>query len=194
MEDPRLRRAFNRLNKYFMVPAFRLGLGGLIGNPITGYIMVIKAIGRKTGRVRYTPVNYAILDGCIYCMSGFGSGANWYANLLAHPRIELILPGCACWGEAEAVADSAEWSRATRQILQNGGFAGFMLGFNPFTASDDELRQKCQGLPVIRIRPSGIGSGPADPGGWLWAALMFLSIFWILTRRKKKDEWRIANG
>jgi deazaflavin-dependent oxidoreductase (nitroreductase family) len=186
MEDERLRRVFNRLNKYFMVPAFRLGLGGLIGNPLTGYMMVIKTTGRKTGRVRYTPVNYAILDGCVYCMSGFGPKANWYANLLAHPCIEIILPGGTYWGEAEAVTDAAESLRATRQILKNGGFAGFMLGFNPFTASDDEVRQKCQGLPITRIRPVGIASGPADPGGWLWVAMILLSSFWLLNRRKKK--------
>ena len=188
MEDQSLRRVFTWLNKYFMVPAFRLGLGGLIGNPLSGYMMVIKTIGRKTGRVRYTPVNYAILDGCVYWLSGFGTRSDWYANLLAHPRIELILPGGACWGEAEPVTDSAEWLRATRQILKNGGFAGFMLGFNPFTASDDIVCQKCQGLPITRIRPVGIASGPADPGGWLWVTMIVFSVIWLLSRWKTKDK------
>jgi hypothetical protein len=58
-----MRRFFRFLNKYFMVPLFRLGFGPFFGNPFTGYIMVLKVLGRKTGKLRYAPVNYAILDG-----------------------------------------------------------------------------------------------------------------------------------
>ncbi len=60
-----VRRIFRVLNKYFMVPMFRLGFAPLMGNPISGYIMVIKTIGRKSGKTRLTPVNYAIIDGNI---------------------------------------------------------------------------------------------------------------------------------
>ncbi len=55
---PLVRRIFWFLNTFFMVPLFRLGLGPFFGNPLSGYIMVLKAIGRKSGKVRYTPVNY----------------------------------------------------------------------------------------------------------------------------------------
>ena len=85
MEDM-LRRFFRVLNKYFMVPMFRLGLGPLVGNPITGYIMVLKTVGSKTGKRRYAPVNYAILDGHVYVLSGFGKLAHWVTNLVAQPR------------------------------------------------------------------------------------------------------------
>jgi hypothetical protein len=64
-----MRRFFWFLNKYFMVPMFRLGFGPFFGNPITGYIMVLKVIGRKTGKLRYAPVNYAIMDGTSTCAS-----------------------------------------------------------------------------------------------------------------------------
>ncbi len=88
-----------------MVPMFRLGLGAFVGNPFTGYIMVLKTTGRKTGRVRYTPVNYAILNGSVYCIVGFGKIAHWYRNLQAHPEIELILPSGPTSGTAEEVTD-----------------------------------------------------------------------------------------
>ena len=81
MTDQILRRLFKMLNRYFMVPAFRLGLGFLVGTPFGGYIMVLRTVGRKTGKIRSTPVNYAILDGHIYCLSGFGAGAHWVRNL-----------------------------------------------------------------------------------------------------------------
>ena len=67
-----MRFFFKILNTLFMVPMFRLGLGPFFGNPITGYIMVLKVIGRKTGKVRYVPVNYAIRNGSVYCLAGFG--------------------------------------------------------------------------------------------------------------------------
>jgi len=51
--------------------------------PLTGYIMVLKTTGRKTGRQRFTPVNYAILDGKVFCLAGFGKLAHWYRNLPA---------------------------------------------------------------------------------------------------------------
>lgn len=153
-----------------MVPAFRLGLGPFMGNPFTGYIMVLKTVGRKTGKARYAPVNYAILNGHVYCLAGFGAASQWYRNLRTQPRIELILPGGALAGTTEEVTDPIETLHVMRQVLKNAGFAGFFLGVNPFTASDDVLRRKARGIPVVRIRPIGPGNGAADPGGWLWVS------------------------
>ena len=39
-------RLFRVLNRFFMVPMFRLGLGPFMGNPLSGYIMVIRTVGR----------------------------------------------------------------------------------------------------------------------------------------------------
>jgi len=77
-----LRLIFRLLNKFFMIPVFKLGLGPFMGNPISGYIMVLKTIGHKSGLTRYAPVNYAILDGNIYCLSGFGKlvEENWMGD------------------------------------------------------------------------------------------------------------------
>lgn len=168
MSDAALRRLFRVLNRFFMVPAFRLGLGAWIGTPFGGYIMVLRTVGHKTGKTRYVPVNYAIEDGCIYCLSGFGTKAHWYRNLRARPGLDVILPGRAVAGVVDEVTDPDAYLRIARQILKNGGFAGFGLGFNPRTVSDAVLREKLSGVPVLRIRPTGIGSGAADPGGYQW--------------------------
>lgn len=186
MENDTLRLAFRALNKFIMVPIFRLGLGALVGNPLTGYIMVIKTVGRKTGRARYTPVNYALIDGYVYCMSGWGMKSDWHRNLMANPRLEVILPGGSLMGEAEGVTEPGEWLRAARRLLKNAGLAGFLAGLNPFTASDEQVRQKCQGCPIVRIRPLGIGSGPADPGGWFWLLTSSLALFWVWRRSRRK--------
>jgi deazaflavin-dependent oxidoreductase (nitroreductase family) len=174
-----LRRIFWYFNRFFMVPMFRLGLGSFVGNPVSGYIMVIKTTGRKTGKVRYVPLNYAIINGSVYCLAGYGRLAHWYRNLSAQPRVEVILPGNTISGIAEDVTDGDERLIAIRQILINGGIPGLLLGVNPRSVSDEVLLQKAEGLPVIRIRPSGIANGPADAGGWLWIVVCVLSLVWL---------------
>lgn len=173
---PLMRRIFWFLNKFFMVPVFRLGLGPLFGNPFTGYIMVLKAVGRKSGKIRYAPVNYAIHKGNIYCVSGGRESSDWYRNVRAVPQIEVILPSGPIFGCVEEVSDTEDRRIIVRQILKNAGFAGFFEGYNPFTISDEELMQKSADLPLLRIHPIGVGAGASDPAGWawiwLWAALI----------------------
>jgi deazaflavin-dependent oxidoreductase (nitroreductase family) len=175
-----MRRIFWFLNKFFMVPVFRLGFGPIFGNPLTGYIMVLKVTGRKTGRLRYVPVNYAILDGKIYCISGYRQDSDWYRNLRARPDLEVILPAGAIAGTASEVTDPAIRLAAIRKVLQNGGFAGFFEGYNPFRISDEELLRRSDDLPVICIQPTGLGSGASDPGGWAWILATISTVLLIL--------------
>lgn len=178
-----LRRMFWFLNKFFMAPLFRLGLGFLVTNPLTGYIMTLKTKGRKSGKIRYTPVNYAIMDGNVYCMAGFGRRTHWYLNLIANPDMEMILPGRAIAARAEEVTDPEESLQAGKLIIRSSGLAGFMEGYNPFNPPEDKLKATLKRAPIIRLRPMGIGSGPADSQGWLWITVyvaVILALFLIL--------------
>jgi hypothetical protein len=170
-----------------MVPVFRLGFGPFFGNPFTGYIMVLKVIGRKTGRQRFAPVNYAILDGKVYCISGFRQGSDWLRNLRSHPTIEAILPSGPIAGSTVEINDPAVRLAVIRKIFQNAGFAGFFEGFNPFRISDDELVRKTTDIPLICLQPEGPGNGASDPGGWAWiwapVSLVALTlVLWIIFR------------
>jgi hypothetical protein len=182
-----MRRIFWFLNKFFMVPMFRLGLGPFFGNPFTGYIMVLKVTGRKTGKLRFAPVNYAIRDGKVYCISGFRQVSDWYRNLRRTPNIEAIMPGGSIAGIVSEIGDPILKTAVVRQILQNAGFAGFFEGYNPFRISDEELAQKTADLPLISIQVRGIGSGASDPGGWAWlwtpiSAVVIALLLWALLR------------
>ncbi len=177
---PLMRRIFWFLNKFFMVPMFRLGFGPFFGNPLTGYIMVIKAIGRKTGKVRFAPVNYAIHKGNVYCISGGRKNSDWYRNLLAIPKVELILPGGCLYTHMEEVHSLDERRVIIRQILKNAGFAGFFEGYNPWRISDEELMQKSADLPLLRFHPLGVGNGPSDAGGWVWIWTFAVTILIVL--------------
>ena len=165
-----MERIFKFLNRVFMVPVFRMGLAWLVCNPVSGYIMVIKNIGRRSGKLYYTPTNYAIINGNIYCTAGFGRKSSWYLNLMAHPRAEVMLPGRAIMGEVEEVSDPEEALQAIQQIFKNAGVAGFFEGFNPWSAPDEKFFKTLEHAPVLRIKPAGVGSGPMDAGGWHWVA------------------------
>jgi deazaflavin-dependent oxidoreductase (nitroreductase family) len=176
------RRSFWLINKLFMVPMFRLGLGPFIGNCLSGYIMVLKTIGRKTGKNRYAPVNYAIYRGNVYCMSGWGRHSDWYGNMMATREVEVILPGGTIFGVVQDVTDLEERRLVLRKILKNAGFAGFFGGFNPFTVKDDVLMEKTVDMPLVRIQPEGLGNGVSDPGGlsWVWMLLSIILIVMII--------------
>lgn len=181
MTSDAFRTVFLIFNRLVMVPLFRLGLGLFVGNPVTGYIMVLRTIGRTSGKTRSVPVNYAIMDGHVYCMAGLGRESHWYLNLLAHPAVELILPTGAVSGIAEDVTDSDLANAALRQVVKNSGVAGFMLGVNPYAASETLLREKTAGMPVVRIQPTGVAPGAADAGGWLWLLVVAAILWMVLT-------------
>jgi len=172
---------FKWINRLFMVPAFRLGLGPLMGNPLSGYIMVIESTGRKSGKRRFTPVNYAILDGVVYCLAGFGGKAHWLLNLRAKPDSHLIIPGRRVPVIACEITDASVRLKAARQVLVNGGFAGFFFGFNPRTASDERLEKALTGIPVIAF-DAGVQPRAGDPGGYLWLIWPFIiAVIWIMS-------------
>jgi deazaflavin-dependent oxidoreductase (nitroreductase family) len=182
-----MRRFFWFLNKFFMVPMFQLGFGPFFGNPISGYIMVLKIVGRKTGKLRYAPVNYFIQDGRIYCVSGFRQGSDWYRNLRAHPAIEIIMPGGAIAGTSNEITDPTFKTITIQKILQNAGFAGFFEGYNPFRISNEKLARKTADMPLICIQPTGLGSGASDPAGWAWVwtpvSLILIALaVWLIFR------------
>lgn len=175
-----LRRFFWFLNKFFMAPMFRLGFGPFMGNPFTGYIMVLKTIGRKSGRLYYVPVNYTIHKGSIYCISGFRKEADWYLNLNANPEIDIILPSGDIYARMEEVNDPEERLLIARQTLINAGFAGFFEGYNPRRISDEELQSKTADMPVLRFHPIGVGSGASDNGGWAWIFGILITVLIVL--------------
>lgn len=167
---PMLDRWFRVLNRWYVIPMIKAGLGPLHANPLTGSWMLLRTTGRRTGRPREVALGYAILDGAVYCSAGFGPRTHWYRNLLADPAVEVVLPGTAFLGVAEPVTDPLELDRGWRALIRSLGVLG--RGFvGPADSTPDRLRERTANLPLVRIRAVGLAGGPADPGGWLWAAL-----------------------
>lgn len=175
-----LHGAFLAVNRLF-APALDAGLSPLFSNPATGYLMVLRTRGRRSGAPREAPLGYVILDGAVYCCAGFGATTAWYLNLLAHPAVEVVLPGRMLAGTATPVTDPAEWIRAYRALLGSMGVIGRLTVGEIAGLDDDVLLATHGAIPVVRIRPRDpaartLESGPFDPGGWFWVVPSFGSV------------------
>ncbi len=149
-----LRRFFHTMNR-FMVWMWKMGWGRAMNMWPAGFgrIMVIKHRGRKSGREYLTPVNYAMVDGEIYCTAGFGPVSDWYRNMLANPRVELWLPEGKDYYCAEDVSNSPERLFLLRQVIIASGFAGPLFGINPKKLDDEQLDTVSKEYRLVHFRP-----------------------------------------
>lgn len=188
---PAIHAAFNSANKYVGVPALKMGMGRYISNPLTGYLMILRTRGRKSGEMRDAPLGYTIVGEYVYCIAGFGRRAHWFQNVLADPNVEVILPGRAFGGVASEVTDDDERIRVVAPLLRSMGVIAGMMGMgNPWRDSPDAIARKCEGMPLVRIKATGLAAGPEDPGGRYWvvpiAAGVLLATWWLRRRRCDK--------
>ena len=165
-----LLRSFRRANQHVILPVLHHPVvGPWAGSPLVGYFLTLTTTGRRSGLPRRTPLNYAILDGRVYLLCGFGRDADWYRNLVADPRVTLALPGRVVRGTALPVDDPFEAERAALAVARNCGFALVFEGLNPLTATDERLRRQLAGRPVVRVTAADpIRPGRHDPGSRSW--------------------------
>lgn len=186
---PALHDGFNTANKYVGVPALKMGLGRYISNPLTGYLMILRTRGRKSGQMRDAPLGYTIVGEHVYCVAGFGRAAHWFQNLQVNPRVEVILPGRAFSGVAEEVTDVDERCRVLAPLMRSMGVIAGMMGMgNPWRDRPEDIERKCQGMPLVRIRATGIAVGPEDPGGRYWVVPVVVGTY--LTMRLLRHRSR----
>lgn len=175
-------RYFNR----FMVLLWRLGLGSSINvwPQVIGRILVITHTGRKSGLKRRTPANYAIINGDIYCMAGFGRISDWYRNIKINPNVEVWLPDGWWQGVAEELTEPVERLRLLRQVLVASGFAAFAVGINPYRITDQALEAITGEYRLLRIRRTAECTGRGGPGDlvWVWPLATMLLLPLVVCR------------
>lgn len=149
-----LRRLFRAMNG-FMVFLWKIGLGKAINIWPAGFgrIMVIKHRGRKSGKEYLTPVNYAVVDGEIYCTAGFGSISDWYRNIRVNPQIEIWLPEGKRKMRAEDISDSPRRLFLLRQIIIASGFAAPLFGIDPRKLDDEQLDGISKEYQLVHFQP-----------------------------------------
>ena len=187
--DPRLeeqlRQGFRYFNR-FMLLMWRLGMGPLLnmGPAIAGRYMVITHTGRKSGLKRRTPVNYALVDDEVYCTAGYGSGSDWYRNIIANPQVEVWLPDGWYAGIAEEVTHPEARLPLLRDVLIGSGFAALAAGVDPNKMTDEELDAVTKKYCLIHIRRVAARTGTDGPGDlvWVWPVLVTILLPLLLLK------------
>jgi hypothetical protein len=72
-----------KINNPLIVALYRSGILLLFG--WSRSIMLLKTLGRKSGKPRDTPIGYFRIGVVIHLFSAWGKGAGWYKNLIAAP-------------------------------------------------------------------------------------------------------------
>jgi deazaflavin-dependent oxidoreductase (nitroreductase family) len=188
--DPIAHRAFKALNRYFMIPMHRAGLGAWLGSPIGGCMLLLRVRGRKSGIVRETPLNYLVADGAVWIVAGFGPQTEWYRNLLADPTVEVVLPTRRLTGTAVEVRSPVVRARILPALLRATGLPSFLAGVNPWTATVAQVTDALDFVPLIRIDPADgwLDPGPDDPGGraWIWRQALVLVASLVVVRTLRR--------
>lgn len=186
--EQRWRLAFKTLNR-FMILMWRLGFGVWLKSKATwGQIMVIGHKGRRTGLVRRTPVNYAEVDGDLYCAAAYGRNCDWYRNILAQPEVEVWHPNGRWKAIGEDVSDSSDRIRLLRHVLIGSGFAARVAGLNPHKISDEQLALVSKPYRLMRIRRAEAMTGPGGPGdlAWIWPMASIVLLGMLFSRKRRR--------
>jgi deazaflavin-dependent oxidoreductase (nitroreductase family) len=173
-------RFFRVLNRCFMVPVTRAGLGAWLSTPVGGSMVLLRIRGRKSGLVRETPLNYIVAEGAIWLLAGFGPRTEWYRNLLADARVEAVLPGRPVTGTVTEVRAPAARRRILPALMRSTAGPSLAAGVNPWRSTPDQVCAEMAWVPLLRIDPD---DGPLEPGaddpggaGWVWRQALVLGL------------------
>lgn len=122
---------------------------------LSGRLLIITVVGRRTGRVYRLPVGYAEHDGALL----IGSAGTWRRNLRPGEPVTVRLRGRDRQADADVVTDEGRAAELYRVILRHnpvhGRFAGIGVGPDGDPDRDDLHRALARGTAVVGLRPHG---------------------------------------
>ena len=139
----------------FKIPVwlYRIGLGGLQGK----HFLLLVTRGRKTGKLRYTALEYSheASTDAYQVMAGWGGRTDWYRNARANPRVQVQVGRRRFQALAEPLGDE-EVAQILFEITQiNPNAAGMWSRWagEPLDGSLESLRRAAPFFPVLRLHP-----------------------------------------
>jgi len=176
------------LKSLYRVPIllYRLGLGPMIGK----YILILSTYGRKTGKIRRTPVEYYRHQGRIYVMSGFADKPDWVKNLQKNPQAGLNIKNLQLCAMARKPETEAEWGGAIA-FLKSSPVAQISEPGLADHLDDLTLREAIKNWPLFTF--DAVDSPcplPLDTDlAWAWplillASALILLVSWLSHRKR----------
>jgi deazaflavin-dependent oxidoreductase (nitroreductase family) len=121
-------------------------------------VLVLTTVGRKSGQLRSTPLQFEEVKGIYYVASARGTKADWYRNLLANPLVgvrvkEQHFNTCAePITQQEKIADFLEL-----RLKMHPRFMGIMLRLEglPAKHSRTDLEKFAERLAIVALPLDG---------------------------------------
>ncbi len=176
------------IKKLYKTPIllYRLGLGKLFGK----HILILTTIGRKTQKVRRTPIEYFQQDGRLYIMSGFGQHPDWYRNLKANPHVTVQTDQGSLNVLAREPKSEEEW-KAVHAYLKNSPISRCLMPEYLRALEQSKAIEAIKSLPAITFDPTVESCPPALKSDltWAWPLILMtiaakISFWWFIRKRK----------
>ena len=150
---------------------WRMGFGPLIGR----LFLILTHLGRRSGRVRRTMLEYRLHDGRIYVISAWPR-SDWYQNIKSQPRVTVQTSRGAFGAIARPLTTYADYvglyrmlehAPLLRSLFEQLGMENNLTGF---------LRQKEQ-FHVVTFDPTDLPTPPALEADLKWVAPLAAGAF-----------------
>ena len=130
-EEKSTLKQWQRLNKYFSIPLYRIGLLPLFG--MSKIFLLLFTTGRKTGKQRITPLEYRKRDDIIHVVAGRGKKAHWFKNLQTNPDTVKVRVGFRKFKASFNVLETIEEKNKLLvwYVTQYPKAAKYLFGWDP---------------------------------------------------------------
>ncbi|MFX1376905.1 MAG: nitroreductase/quinone reductase family protein [Promethearchaeota archaeon] len=130
-------KKYKRLNKFLVLPLYRLRILPLLGMGRIFLILITK--GRLSGKKRRTPLEYHRIDGIITVFSGRGDESGWMKNIRTAPDSVYVRRGFHFFhAKVDFVENDIEKLKIVKWYVNNHSKSAKMLfGWNPKTDNSE---------------------------------------------------------
>ncbi|HEY6744179.1 MAG TPA: nitroreductase/quinone reductase family protein [Mycobacteriales bacterium] len=98
---------------------------------------LLETTGRRSGRLRHTPVGNGLIGDTFWLVAAHGEQADYVLNLLAHPRVRVKVSGRWRTGTAQVVAGDDVEARSKTLPYQWDAALGRLMATTPITIRID---------------------------------------------------------
>jgi deazaflavin-dependent oxidoreductase (nitroreductase family) len=135
-----------------------------VGLPLFGgFILLLTTTGRKTGKPRYTPLEYHAEDvsGYFIIMAGWGGKTDWMKNILADARVHAQAGRRRFDAIAEKMTDEevAAWLYKATQVNPSSLKIWSRWAGEPLDGSLESMKKAAPHFPCFRLVPRSLRSG-----------------------------------
>ncbi|MBM3129432.1 MAG: nitroreductase family deazaflavin-dependent oxidoreductase [Chloroflexi bacterium] len=118
-------------------------------------VLLLTTTGRKSGLPRVTPLQFEEIDGAYYVGSARGAQADWFRNIVAHPRVEVQIRQMHFAALAEPITDAARIADFLELRLRRHPvmIRAMLLMHGLLKPTRANIERLASGLALVVVRP-----------------------------------------